>query len=143
VTPRTRPGGPARSAAAALLAALAVLGSLLVGPSPATQAAGSAAAPGAAARGALPTGVALRDHRDAARSTLRRGAREQSAPRTGSSVRSVLGHGPAPVAGVLAAAALLLALAAGRRAVPGAAFSVRRRTPASRRDRAPPALARA
>ena len=110
MTPWTRLDRRARSAAAVLLAALAVVGSVLVGPAAASQVAGSGAVPGAAARGAAPAGVGLRDHRDVARPALRRGAREQSAPTTDSSVRTALGHGPAPVTGLLAVALLLIAL---------------------------------
>jgi hypothetical protein len=141
VTRRTRPDGRARSAAAALLAALAVVGSLLVGQSAAAQGAGSVAASGTAARGAVPAGVALRDHRDVARPGPRRGAREQSAPRADSSLRAAVGHGPAPVAGLTAAAVLLLALVVGGVVASRGPATVRRRTPASRRDRAPPVLA--
>jgi hypothetical protein len=124
-----------------LLAALAVVGSVLVGPSAAVQVAGSTAVPGAAARAAAPVGVALRDHRDVARPGLRRGVREQSSPRTASSVRTTLGHGPAPLTGLLAAAVLLVALTVAGRLPAGALAPVGRRTTACRRDRAPPALA--
>ena len=141
MTPWTRLDRRARSAAAVLLAALAVVGSVLVGPAAASQVTGSGAAPGAAARGAAPAGVALRDHRDVARPAPRRGAREQSAPRTESSVRTSLGHGPAPVTGLLTVGLLLVALTVAGRLPSGASAPVRRRTAASRRDRAPPALA--
>ena len=140
MTRRTRPDGRARSAAAALLAALAVVGSLLVGPSTAAQVTGSVAASGAVARGAVPVGVAQRDHRDVARPGPRRGAREQSAPRADSSLRAAPGHGPAPVARLTAGAVLLALVAGGVVAARGPA-TVRRRAPASRRDRAPPAFA--
>ena len=60
MTPWTRLERRARSAAAVLLAALAVVGSVLVGPSAASQVAGSGTVLGAAARGAAPAGVALR-----------------------------------------------------------------------------------
>ncbi len=143
MTPWTRLDRRARSAAAVLLAALAVAGSVLVGTPAAAQVAGSSAVPRAVARGAAPAGVALRDHRDVARPGTRRGAREQSAPRTDSSVRTVLGHGPAPVTGLLAAAVLLVVLTVSGRLPAGASAPVRRRTAASRRDRAPPALTRA
>jgi hypothetical protein len=141
VTPWTRPDRRARSAAATLLAALAVAGSVLVGPAAASQVAGSGAVLDAVARGAAPAGVALRDHRYVARTALRRGAREQSAPRTDSSVRTTLGHGPAPVTGLLAVALLLVALTVFGRVPAGAPAPVRRRTAAPRQDRAPPALA--
>lgn len=141
MTPWTRLDRRARSAAAVLLAALAVAGSVLVGPSATSQVAGSSAVPGAAARGAAPAGVALRDHRDVARPGTRRGAREQSSPRTDSSVRTVVAHGPAPVTGLLAVAVLLLLLTVSGRLPAGASWPVPRRAAASRRDRAPPALA--
>lgn len=141
MTPWPRLDRRARSAVAVLLAALAVVGSVLVGPAAASRVAGSGAVLGAAARGAAPAGVALRDHRDVARPALRRSVREQSAPRTDSSVRATLGHGPAPVTGLLAAAVLLVALAMSGLRPAAAPAPVRRRAAASRRDRAPPALA--
>jgi hypothetical protein len=140
VTPWTRLDGRARSAAAVLLAAVAVVGSLLAGPSAATQVTGAAAAQGAAARGAAPAGVALREHRDVARAALRRGARESSAPRADASVGTAVGHGPAPAA-LLVAALLLVALTVAGRLAGAAESPLRRRTAAARRDRAPPALA--
>jgi hypothetical protein len=139
VTPWTRLDGRARSAAAVLLAAVAVVGSLLAGPSAATQVTGAAAAQGAAARGAAPTGVALREHRDVARAALRRGA-QSSAPRADASVGTAVGHGPAPAA-LLVAALLLVAIAVAGRLAAAAESPLRCRTAAGRRDRAPPALA--
>ena len=141
MTPWTGPDRRAGSAAAVLLAALAVVGSVLVGPSATSQVRPPGTVLGAAARGAPPAGVALRDHRDVARPGPRRGAREQSAPRTVSSVRAALGHGPAPVTGLLVVALLLVALTVSGHLPAGASAPVRRRTAASRRDRAPPALA--
>jgi hypothetical protein len=141
VIPWTRLDRRARSAAAVLLAALAVAGSLLVGPSTASQSAGSAALSGAAARGSAPAGVALRDHRDLARSVPRRSSREQSAPGTAPALRTALGHGPAPVATLPAAVAALLLLGAAGPLLPGSVAWLARRPAGTRRDRAPPALA--
>ena len=141
MTPWTRLDRRARSTVAVLLAALAVAGSVLVGPSPAGQVAGPGAVLGAAARGAAPVGVALRDHRDIARPAQRRGAREQSAPRTGPTVRTAPGHGPVPVTGRLPLALLLLALAVSGRMLAGASAPVRSHAAGACRDRAPPALA--
>ncbi len=150
MTPRTRLDGRARSAAAALLAAVAVLGSLLAGPSVTAQASRLGSVAGSpVARAAAAAGVGNREHRDArggARPPSRRGQREQSVAGSGRFVvgtvlRRALGHGTAPLSGVTAAAVLLGALVTVGSVRAGRSAPRRRRAPAAHRDRAPPALA--
>ena len=130
-----------RSLPAALLGALAVLAALFVVPGgQATVAPSPSLGPAATVRGAAPLGAGLRENRDQARVLPRRGARTESAAAAAHDGRTDAGHGPVP-AGVLAAVVALAALVAGAAAADGRTGRLSRRTPATRRDRAPPALA--
>jgi hypothetical protein len=130
-----------RSLAAGLLGVLAVLASLLVLPGSAAAAAPSHSAASAAARGAVPFGVGLRETRDKVRVAPRRLGREQPATFVAAERPAGTGRGPAPVGAALAAAVALTGLVAA--ALVTCARPARRslRTPGTRRDRAPPALA--
>jgi hypothetical protein len=126
---------------AGLLGVFAVLASLLVLPGSAAAAAPSHSAVPAAARGAAPFGVGLHETRDKVRVAPRRLGREQSATFVAAERPAGTSYGPAPVAAALAAAVALTGLVAAA-LVPGAGPArPSRRTPGTRRDRAPPALA--
>ena len=136
--PRTERG---RSLPAALLGALAVLAALFVVPGgQATVAPSPSFGPAATVRGTAPLGAALRENRDQARIVPRRGTRTESAAADAQDGRTGAGHGPVP-AGALAAVVTLAALVAGAAAAEGRTGQLSRRTPGTRRDRAPPALA--
>lgn len=126
---------------AGLLGVLAVLASLLVLPGSAAAAAPSHSAAPAAARGAAPLGVGLRETRDKIRVAPRRLGREQSATLVAADRPAGTGRGPAPVAAALAAAVALTGLVVAALVTGGRPARRSRRTPGTRRDRAPPALA--
>ena len=129
-----------RSLPAALLGALAVLAALFVVPGgQATIAPSPSLGTAATVRGTAPLGTGLRENRDQARVVPRRGTRTESAAAAHDG-RTDAGHGPVP-AGVLAAVVALAALVAVAAAAEGRTGRLSRRTPGSRRDRAPPALA--
>jgi hypothetical protein len=130
-----------RSLPAALLGALAVLAALFVLPG--GQAAGAASpslGPAAAVRGTASPGSGLRESRDLARLLPRRGTRSESAGAVMHDGRAGSRQGPAPAAALAAAVALGLALVAGL-VVACRGGRLCRRTPGTRRDRAPPVLA--
>ena len=129
-----------RSLPAGLLGVLAVLASLLVLPGSAAAVAPSHSAASAAARGAMPFGVGLRETRDKVRVGPRR-LGVQSATFVATERPAGAGHGPAPVAAALAAVVALTGLVAGALVACGRPARRSRRTPGTRRDRAPPALA--
>jgi len=130
-----------RSLPAALLGALAVLAALFVVPGgQATAAPSPSLGPAATVRGTAPLGAGLRENRDHARVVPRRGTRTEGAATAAQDGRTGAGHAPVPV-GALAAVVTLAALVAGTAAAHGRTGRLSRRTPGTRRDRAPPALA--
>ena len=122
-----------RSLPAGLLGVLAVLASLLVLPGSAAAVAPSHSAASAAARGAMPFGVGLRETRDKVRVGPRR-LGVQSATFVATERPAGAGHGPAPVAAALAAVVALTGAGrrgAGRRWPAGPPITVVRRAPAA------------
>lgn len=130
-----------RSLPAGLLGVLAVLASLLVWPGGTVAATPSPSVAPAAARGAVPFGVGLREARDKVRVAPRRLSREQTVALVAADRPSGTGVGSTPAAAVLAGALALIGLVVGALVTAGGPASPSRRTPGGRRDRAPPALA--
>jgi hypothetical protein len=130
-----------RSLPAALLGALAVLAALFVLPGgSATVAASPSFGPAATVRGTAALGNGLREGRDQVRLLPRRGTRAESAGAAVRDGRAGTRQGPAPAAALAAAVALGLLVATGL-VVAGSGGGLSRRTPGTRRDRAPPVLA--
>lgn len=131
-----------RSVAAALLGVLAVLTSLFAGPAAATAQAGAApAATTSTIRGVAPLAIGQSGTRHHLRALPRRGDREQSRLAVAVERPAAAGQGPTPFAAALGAAVLIVPLVAGLLAVRDRTERGSRRTPGTRRDRAPPALA--
>jgi hypothetical protein len=128
-----------RSMPAVLVAVLAVLASLLVGPA-ATATHPGAGASTVAVRGPAPLGTGQREAREQLRPAPRRGTRGDLGSAASLDRPATRGHVPSPSAAV-AVVALLAVLVAGGLAVRGRTGLPSRRTPGMVRDRAPPALA--
>jgi hypothetical protein len=129
-----------RSLPAALLGALAVLAALFVLPGGQAAVAASPSVGPAAVRGTAALGNGLRESRDLVRLLPRRGVRPESASAVVRDGQAGTRQGPAPAAALAAAVALGLLLVAGLAGV-GRGGRLSRRTPGTRRDRAPPVLA--
>ncbi len=140
MTARTGIDGRARGVAGVLLVALTVLGTMVVGPSFTASSAGATAV-GAVVRDAAPPGAAHRELRALVGNGVRGGVRTHAAPTLDTVRRGAPRHGPAPAAGVLVAAALLLGLGAAAAAARGPAGQVPGSPWSGRRGRAPPVLA--
>jgi hypothetical protein len=130
-----------RSLFAALFGML-VLACLFVSPAvPATRSGGAPANATSPARGVSTLGTGQRESRQHLRTLTRRGSGDQPRWAVGAEHPATAGQGPTSFAAVLGSPTLVTPLAPGFVTAGETTGQISRRTPGTRRDRAPPALA--